>query len=224
MKKGVIASVLIAVLCIAASGCENAETSFGGKNEDFGNYIMIDRKGAVESRIVESFDEDYYMVDNLKAMINGSIADYKKLYPNAEIELKKCEESGNNEDSAKKVRVVMSFDSCESYSGFNMETLFAGTVQQAYESGYDLDMTLEAVSEKAKIRKISKKDLLGMGDKNIIIYENPFSEDNDDNTGINPTAIKCPGNVLYVTKGTVCTSKNTVEASADNTPCAVVFD
>ena len=63
--------------------------------------------------------------------------------------------------------VVMTYDSTQSYSDFNRQALFAGTVKDAFKAGYDLNVTLFPVKEGEE--PIGKDELLSMGEKKIAI-------------------------------------------------------
>ena len=60
----------------------------------------------------------------------------------------------------------IAFTGPSDYESFVGENLFVGTVNDAYDNGYTMDVTLKGVKEGDKIGKVR---IMGMSDKDIII-------------------------------------------------------
>lgn len=181
MKKFLLMGILV-MLAFGVVGCtkENAATE-----EKSMNSLTVLEDGSVKSVIIEDFTESYYNVDDLTKMILDTISVYQKEDPDSSIELETCELMGTQ------VKVVMKFDSSESYSGYNCEELFIGTVQEAYDKGYDLNMTLTGTDKEAST--IGRQELLGMGENHILILENTMDE--------GTLRVNCYDTILYTGNG-----------------------
>lgn len=160
MKKGIFCVILTLLLSLTACGMKNTETDADVST------IIIDKDGKIVSKIVEDFDEVYYSEDELKDMIGQEIATYNKAKGEEKISFKSCEKVDNS------VVVQLSFASSEDYSEFNGVELFVGTVQQAYQKGYDLNLSMKDETGK----EVGKDEILSLGDNQIII--------SDENIGI----------------------------------------
>lgn len=142
------------VLMIALSGCSSQEEDYAETT------ISVEKRGRVSESIVESFDKDYYDIGELESEFNRSVSDYNNSIGSEEIKLKKIE----LKDS--KVYVDLVFNGPSDYESFVGEELFVGTIAEAYDSGFTMDVTLKGVE---KGDKISKVQIMGMPDKNIVI-------------------------------------------------------
>ncbi|MBO4904249.1 MAG: hypothetical protein J5367_03410 [Lachnospiraceae bacterium] len=146
----VILLILLSALC-ACSGSEDdyAET-----------VIVVGKKGNISEKIVESFSKDYYDIEELKAEFVQSVSDYNESIGSEEIKLKDIE----LKDS--KVYVTVDFNGPSDYEHFVGESMFVGTVNEAYDNGYTMDVTLKGVDNGDKIGKVQ---IMGMIDKDIVI-------------------------------------------------------
>ena len=122
--------------------------------------ISGEKKGRITERIVDSFDKDYYSIDELKSEFTDSVNKYNESIGGEEIKLKKIE----LKDS--KVYVDLVFTGPSDYENFVGEKLFVGTIGDAYDNGYTMDVVLKGVDKGDKIDKIK---LMGMSDRSIII-------------------------------------------------------
>lgn len=84
MRKGAAVFLTAAGLAILA-GC--GQSSGGNEFAPVGNSIYISREGAVSSAFVESYDQDYYTEEDLKAYLEESI---KEQYPDVAVTLQDC--------------------------------------------------------------------------------------------------------------------------------------
>ena len=81
------------------------------------------------------------------------------------------------------VHLVMTFRKSEDYTGLYRQALFSGTVKDAFNAGYDLDITLNSVKEEGAT--INKQDILDMGEKHIAVVRET-------------TTVKTYGGILYI--------------------------
>ena len=102
--------------------------------------ITVEKRGKVKESIVDQYNES----------IGGDEIKLRK------IELKK--------DS--KVYVDLEFTGPSDYESFVGEKLFVGTVSDAYDNGYSMDVVLKGVDKGDKIDKLK---IMSMSDRNIII-------------------------------------------------------
>lgn len=122
--------------------------------------ITVSKKGRVSERIVENFNKDYYDIEELKGEFARSVTDYNNTIGDDEITLK------NLELKESKVYVDLDFRGPSDYEKFVGETLFIGTISDAYDEGYKMDVTLKGIESGNKIGKV---EIMGMKDKNIVI-------------------------------------------------------
>lgn len=123
--------------------------------------IELKKNGSVVHTIVEAFAEEYYDLDELKSSIQSACDEYNELAGDGAVEL------GSTELQDGKLKVIMNYKSASAYAGFNKQALFAGTVQDAYNAGYDLNVTLLCAD--SEVGAVGKEELLEMGDKHMII-------------------------------------------------------
>ncbi len=140
------------MLCF--SGCADEKYDFAETT------ISVEKKGKVKESIVESFDRDYYSLDELKNEFISSVAAYNESIGGEEIKLKKVELKESQ------VYVDLEFTGPSDYENFIGEKLFVGTIGDAYDNGYTMDVVLKGV-EKGDV--IDKRKIMSMADSNIII-------------------------------------------------------
>lgn len=150
--------------------------------------ITIDKDGRISYVIFEDFEQDYYDSDELKSMAEREIDEYNAGYDEARVTLEdtKLIESDDN----RRVRLTMSFSSCEDFSNFNREELFYGTVQEAGLKGYDVSESLI--------------------DNDGIRIESSYLNDNKDKHVIISGAaarVVAPYNIVYMSKEVSLTGK-----------------
>lgn len=159
MKKWIVLMISIcSSILICGCGSQNADI-----NE---TTLIVNKNGKVTDAIVESFDTAYYNADELRSMIDEELDEYRKL-------------SGSKENAVLSdfevvqgvARVLIEFASPEDYASFNGVSFFYGTISEAYEAGYDLDVTLKG---SAGQEIIGKTELMDMGKNHIIIVSEPI--------------------------------------------------
>lgn len=180
--KLLIARVLLgASMCLAATGCGEAETVTDASG------ITVNEDMSVASHIVDDFDESVYSQSELQDMIVQESADY-------------CSEYGAGTVSAAvpvvtdgTVSVDMTFASAEDYSQFNLRRLDILTLEQAVADG-KVNISLQSIKDgtAADVSAIENKD--GMY---LLIT---------DETGY----VTLPGKVLYISDGVETVNKKQV--------------
>ncbi len=136
------------------AGCSDGENDFDETT------VSVEKNGKISEHIVEVFDKDYYNVEELKGEYTNAVDQYNESIGGEEIKLKRLE----LKDS--KVFVDIAFTGPSDYESFVGETLFVGTINDAYDNGYSMDVTLKGVEGGDKIGKVR---IMGMSDKDIII-------------------------------------------------------
>ncbi len=171
MRKILWLLLIVAGAAALLSGC--------GKEESAGDTTRLDFKkdGQIVHTIVEDFSQDYYSLDELKENVEEQIAEYNGTAGKGGITL----DSAEVEEGL--IRLVMTFPSAENYSGFYRQALFYGTVKDAFNAGYDLDIQLRGVGEEGTV--VGRQEILEMGEKHIVVVREKIQ-------------IKTYGNILYV--------------------------
>ena len=148
---------ILAGLCFAAflTGCTDSQDTADR------TLIELKKSGSVVHTIVEDFAESYYDIEELKNAIGQACDTYNETAGKEAVKMESAEVSEGT------ATVVMTYDSTQSYSDFNRQALFAGTVKDAFKAGYDLNVTLFPVKEGEE--PIGKDELLSMGEKKIAI-------------------------------------------------------
>lgn len=150
------AKILISLFIVfALSACSEA------KEEEYAETTLrVEKKGKVHETIVSSFTKDYYDLNELTGEFTKSVSDYNTSIGSEEIKLGDIKLKGSD------VFVDLNFTGPSDYESFIGEKLFVGTIGEAYDNGYTMDVTLKGVENGDKISKVQ---IMGMPDKTIII-------------------------------------------------------
>ena len=148
----------IVLLCISVAillgGCLEKEDDYAETT------LKLQKRGHVSESIVENFDKDYYNLEELKGEFTQMIGAYNDSIGSEEIKLKKIE----LKDSL--VYVDIDFNGPSDYESFVGEKLFVGTIGDAYDNGYTMDVVLKGTEKGDKIEKIQ---IMGMPERTVII-------------------------------------------------------
>ena len=161
-----------------------------GKESAGVSSVSIDKDGKVTNVLYEEFDKDYYSLDELTNMAEDEISDYNSEYETQRIMLSEA----NLLEDESVVKLTMDFESTSDYSFYNQVDLFYGTVEEARNSGYELNLNL--VDDKGE--KIDPSIIDKNPDRHIIITNDK-------------TNIKTPYNIQYMSKGVTCQGKKEAE-------------
>ena len=154
MKRKLLSILIMVMMLMLIPACADDEGDYAETT------ITVEKKGRVRESIVDTFDKDYYNIEELKTEFTDSVAKYNETIGGDEIRLRKIE----LKDS--KVYVDIEFTGPSDYENFVGEKLFVGTIGDAYDNGYTMDVVLKGVEKGDKIDKIK---IMGMSDRNIII-------------------------------------------------------
>lgn len=205
---------VLLVMCMCMLGLTACGERTDGDADGAATSISVKKDGSISSKIVEDFGESYYDAGALKSMIETSISDYRTTNVTARITLRNYEVADGT------ANVLMEFGDYQSYAGFNDERFFAGTVQGANQAGFDLDMTLSAVSDKLENASVSKSELLGMGSSHIVILE---TEKPDDDQEAETIRVNCFDEILYVSDGVTAVGKRSADVKLPGGYGVIVF-
>ena len=153
MKKKTVLICIFALL-LALSGCS------GTKDDYDETTITISKRGKVSESIVESFNKDYYDLAELEDEFTRSVMEYNAAIGSEEIRVTSIEQKDA------KVYVDIDFNGPSDYESFVGESLFVGSISDAYDNGYSMDVTLKGVDAGDLISKVQ---IMGMSDKTIVI-------------------------------------------------------
>ena len=181
MRKRKIMLLVLVFLLLMLSGCGKAQKEKEQEPSDTGAYNVVDVKkdGSVINTIEEPFEQEYYSEERLKDLILSEVADYNQEAGESRVEVKKLSVKKNV------VKLVMKFKTAEDFGAFNQHAFFYGTVSDAYDAGYDMDI---AWKENGGDGSITKAELLEMGSRKLIVAEGFQKED---------IIVKASGKSLY---------------------------
>lgn len=155
MRKGLALMLASVIMAIGLAGCGSSESAVTATT------IEVKKDGSVIHTIVEDFSEDYYDLAALEREIQDACDSYNALSGEGSVTV------GEAVVADGILTVRMTYQDAAAYAGFNKQALFTGTVKDAYNAGYDLDVTLYSVLNDGET--IGKDELLNMGEKHIVI-------------------------------------------------------
>lgn len=197
LLKKLIYLLLCFVLCFSFLGC--------GKEEEetyFETTLSFEKDGKVTDVIVESFEEEYYSEDGLKAYFQEKISEYNSSnMDGGDVKLKELLVND------RKATATLLFDSADTYTSFYGPITFYGTVNDAYDKGYISETVLKSVDSSDTINKI---DLMKKKDSNIIIVSEVVR-------------VKSPTKILYTSANVEVINDKEVRVSSDSTGLAYLL-
>ena len=160
VRYGQISKIATGV-CLAAgmlllAACNN------GQSDGEPTTVTIQKDGTVLSHIEESFEQDYYDMEELQQTILMEAADYNKMAGEGKISVEKISVDGG----VATVRMV--YQEPADYAAFNKVSFFAGAAGNVPE-GYDLNVVLSSV--KNANETIGKSDILGMEGYKLLVMD-----------------------------------------------------
>lgn len=176
------------LFCGCGSSYEQADEQLGG--------FTIARDGSIDALLIDDFADSLYNESELTEYINKELLNYNASHGAESISLV----SHARRDD--KMVVKLRFKSAADYDEYMPYRLFTGTVQEAYDNGYDLDCALAYTQQPEHV--IGKNDLMNMADKKIMIF-------------MGHGRIRMPSAVKFYTQSMKQTDAKTVEASEDGT-------
>lgn len=184
------------VILLTGCGKDNKEEEY------FETTLSFDKEGTVTDVIVESFTEDYYSEDGLKAYFQEKISEFNSSnMGKGEVKLENLSvENG-------KARATLVFDSSDTYTSFYGPVTFYGTISDAYDKGYITETVLKSVNSSDTLSKI---DLMRMRKDNIIIVSEVVR-------------VICPSKVTHTSANVEIINDKEVRISSDSTGLAYIL-
>lgn len=180
------AALLLAVLMVlpGCGGIEKAEES----------TVTVSDKGVVTEALIEDFLSEEYDKNELETSVKELMEAYNKKAGQDEVVLKKFQvEDGT-------AKVLIQYETDETYRGFNQVDFFAGTVQQAKDEGYAFagDFT-DAEGKDIAAGTLPDQCL----EQQVIIIREPL-------------CVLVPGKILYVSKNMEILGKDQARLTSDS--------
>ncbi len=179
--------LLIAVLTLAGCGSSGDGRGESDAGQDTGssvNLLEIKKDGKLSNTTEEAFEAgEYGEEDALKDYVLRNAAECNEQLGEEQITVKKLEVKKGT------VTLVMEYESGEAFGAFHDYPFFYGTVAQAYEEGYDLDVELYEAGADGGGASIGREQLLEMGSRNIVIAQLPPREH---------LSVQTSGKILYI--------------------------
>ncbi len=185
--------ILSVFLTVFMAGC------FGTKKvEDITHStIIVNKDNSVSVVYVEDFSKGYYSESEVRTQIDDEIAKLNS----AAGETVATVDSFAVENGVAKLNIT--FTRAEYYNLFDSEDLYVGTVSDALNAGYDLDVTLRNYDD---TETVGYDQLSALGENHIVIIDNGYN-------------VVVPSNFLYVSEDVDNVSKKEVNTfdNADHT-------
>lgn len=196
MKKIII---LMAVISMAVGLTACGQT--GGSPEV--TTIAVAKDGSVMHTIISPFDEEKYNAQELQTWIQEETDAYN-------------EEQGENgitfvSQELNEYGVIFlkfKYASAKDYEAFNNKFLFVGTVKEAMENGYVMDVPMK----NKKDQSLDETKRLELTDKHVLITEE------------NNVNVKVFGKVLYFSNNVSVNGKNNVIQAPDEAKHYLIFE
>lgn len=170
MKKPAILLVLF-LMCLT-QGCKSSQ-------EADRETLEIKKDGSIVETIRESFEEEYYNIEELESYIASAVAAYNEDFEDAHIEMDKCSLKG------KIAQAVLTYDSMDDYIGFNDMELFVGKLSELADTSYHASVNLKD----KKGTTVSLSHLIASGESYEAVVVTC------------PCEVKVSGKIAYVSDG-----------------------
>lgn len=123
-KKGLICLLLSGIIL---TGCGKNPGLKAGEIDH--NALFVDKKGSITCGVVESFEKDYYMEEELKTCIDEWIESYNSTAGEDRVELKSFLVA------EKEASMVVAYDTVEDYAAVNQRQAGILSFEEAKEQG-----------------------------------------------------------------------------------------
>lgn len=187
MKK-CIGLIILCVMVTLLSGCGQTNVIIAEP------AIVSSRDGSITQTIVESFDKDYYDINELIDTYNSAFNEYESAHSNQMITLTDAHTENG------KVFVTIKYSSYICARDFGGADVFYGIVNDAYDAGYDFDINLMNVLNG---EVIGKAEMMDIKNNHLLIVSEP---------GLVCTDFK----ILYVSPNVEVLSEKKVRVSSDS--------
>lgn len=128
--------------------------------------VIFNKNGQVTGVTIEDFSQDNYKLSELEAMVEEAIGDYNASFGAESVVLKSLTVENNI------AKMIIQYQTAKDYQEFNQKVLFIGTVKEAIEQGYDLNVTLTDAKDTDK--SVMQEEIEKMQEATIIITEEPM--------------------------------------------------
>lgn len=224
MKKtaGLCPAFIIAALFL--SGCGKASMDVDA------NTLYVGSDGKLTEVIVEDFGKDYYDEDELKTYIDDAVESYQSESGKSDVAVKKYEVKDQI------AKLLMEYDSSDSYAAFNKTEIYVGTVLKAQAAGYEFDVNFytpeQSGEESAKTEdaqdESTEEVAANTGDAAVSVSaDTVLGEDNNRVLILKQdTNVQVKGEILYVSDHVKVTGKNTAAVygeGADSTDAGLAY-
>lgn len=193
--KKILLTAMVTVTSITLWGCGKSVSADA-------TTITIEKDGKISSVIVEAFDKEYYLEEELKSSIESDIADYNRANGADTIVLNGLTVKDGLASPS------ITYQNAKAYADFNNKKFFYGTVAEAYEKEYLLDITLKNVADESQT--IDKNGILANGNMHILIAEEPVH-------------IRTLNNISYVSDNITMVNKKEAAIAADSNQLAYLL-
>lgn len=163
--------------------------------------VYITEKGTVIGADIEDFNEKYYDEKELKNYITESVDSYVASNGDGSVELESFEINTSKKQGSI-AKLYLNYASYIDYAQFNDVTLYAGSISQAKEHGYDFGQSFQKVEDDklggtVDVQEVTKED------SNVVVIGQEIT-------------VKVDGKIQYVSDGNVkLEGKDTVFVSFD---------
>ena len=146
MKKWIYA-VCVLMLALSVSGC-------GSSFEPSVTSMYVQKNGKVTYAVVESFEKEYYSLEEFQTMIEHEVEICNGSYSEPVVSI---EPLGVKDGT---LYLLLEFADAEAYSSYSEEYCFAGTVSEALDGGKSFDMLFKDAEyeERTTTEVTEKKD------------------------------------------------------------------
>lgn len=159
--------------------------------------LVVTDKGEVTSYLVAEFEKEYYNISELTTMAVSEVAEYNTEHQTGTSIPVTVEKVEALESDADKVMLTYKYDSTESFMDYDESILFYGTVSEAADAGYDLNVILTNVKDGTLF---SEAQLLQETDRYLLITDEK-------------ARIYCPKKVTHVSDGAVYEEDGSVDGT-----------
>ena len=197
MKKALWISLTAAVMLTQAAcgGQKSAVTQ---------TTIEAKKNGAIVHTIVEEFSEEYYDVDELNDMMTQACSAYNETTGKESVIIESTELTDGN------LTVQMRYAKADDYTAFNKVPMFSGTVQEAVNAGYNLNVKMYP-ADGGEV-SIGKEEILEMKDRHLLILREEVD-------------VEVWDDILYHTSNVMMTSESrSAKVVNDKTVSFILFE
>ncbi|MCL2253890.1 MAG: hypothetical protein FWC09_05535 [Lachnospiraceae bacterium] len=183
--KAIFLAVFFLLISLVMTGCQKDDLRDAVSAFKKDDAIIVNDDLTIIKTLVDTFDESYYLTDELLKMITDEASDFNREHGTGSLTAEKVE----TEDDL--VNVTLRFSDREAYAAYNDAIFFVGTIEEALDHGLKLEQILYDLNDEGK--SIDRTGLLDIKDDFIIIT--------NDHKSRQVLTVETFGKVLYVSRG-----------------------